>query len=57
MCSSRWIFYLTDFTGVQVALIQSGMIQSGSRGLLYRLDRSTMVETWYSAGLIVIHAY
>ena len=45
-------FYLTDFTGIQVALIQPG-----SWGLVCWLDRSTMVETWYSAGLIVIHAY
>ena len=52
MCSSRWIFYLTEFTGIQAALIQSG-----SRGLVCRLDRFTMVETWYSAGLIIIHAY
>ena len=24
MCSSRWIFYLTEFTGIQAASIQSG---------------------------------
>ena len=52
MCSFSWIFDLIEFTGIQAA-----SIQSGSWGLVCWLDRFTMVETWYLAGLIVIHAY